>query len=125
MKKINGHQLRLNWTKHRNIKKINNVNDNRNDSNNNTVNNIYHIIFILLNIQLYVGNLDGNIKEEELLSFFKNKFKSVVSCKIIYDSINNISKGFGFVSLSDNEEYNSILKNKEKIILKDKPLIIK
>ena len=47
MKKINGHQLRLNWTKHRNIKKINNVNDNINYSNNNTVNNIsYNFYFI-------------------------------------------------------------------------------
>ena len=43
----------------------------------------------------------------------------------MYDSYNNISKGFGFVDLSDYEEYNSILKNKEKIILKNKTLIIK
>ncbi len=63
--------------------------------------------------------------EEELLSFLKNKFKSVISCKIIFDTFNNISKGFGFADLTDVDEYNSILKNKEKIILKDKILIIK
>ena len=63
--------------------------------------------------------------EEELLSFLKNKFKSVISCKIIFDTFNNISKGFGFADLSDVDEYNSILKSKEKIILKDKILIIK
>ena len=63
--------------------------------------------------------------EEELFSFLKNKFKSVISCKIIFDTFNNISKGFGFADLSDVDEYNSILKNKEKIILKDKILIIK
>ena len=51
--------------------------------------------------------------------------KSIISCKIIYDSYNNISKGFGFVDLSDIEEYNSILKCTEKFIFKDKPLIIK
>ena len=69
--------------------------------------------------------MDGNVKEDELLSFLKNKFKSIISCKIIYDSYNNISKGFGFVGLSNINEYNSILKNKEKMLLRDKPLIIK
>ena len=69
--------------------------------------------------------MDIDIKEEELFSFLKNKIKSIISCKIIYDSYNNISKGFGFVDLSDYDEYNSILKNKEKIVLKDKSLIIK
>lgn len=49
----------------------------------------------------------------------------MISCKIIYDSYNNISKGFGFADLSDLEEYNSILRNKKKLILRDKVLIIK
>ena len=69
--------------------------------------------------------MDIDIKEEELFSFLKNKIKSIISCKIIYDSYNNISKGFDFVDLSDYDEYNSILKSKEKIVLKDKSLIIK
>ena len=45
----------------------------------------------------------------------KNKFKSIISSKLIYDSYNNISKGFGFVDLSDYNEYNNVLKSKEKI----------
>ena len=69
--------------------------------------------------------MDLNAKEEELFSFLKERYKSLESCKIIYDSYNNISKGFGFVDLSDYDEYNSILKSKEKIVLKDKSLIIK
>ena len=47
----------------------------------------------------------------------KNKFKSIISSKLIYDSYNNISKGFGFVDLSDYNEYNNVLKSKEKIML--------
>ena len=69
--------------------------------------------------------MDISISEQELLTFLKNKFKSVISCKIIFDTYNNISKGFGFADLSNIDEYNSIIKNKEKIILKDRILIIK
>lgn len=55
----------------------------------------------------------------------KEKFKSLESCKIIYDSYNNISKGFGFADFKDIKEYNIILKNSEKIIFKKNELIIK
>jgi RNA recognition motif-containing protein len=69
--------------------------------------------------------LDIDIKEEELFSFLKNKIKSIISCKIIYDSYNNISKGFGFANFADFNEYNLILKNNEKLIFKGNELIIK
>ena len=65
------------------------------------------------------------MKEEELFEFLKKKYKSVESCKIIYDSYNNISKGFGFADFSDVDEYNLILKNEEKLIFKENELIIK
>lgn len=66
-----------------------------------------------------------SITENELLSFLKTKFKSVCSCKIIFDTYNNISKGFGFADLTNIDEFNSILRNKEKLVLKNKQLIIK
>jgi hypothetical protein len=66
-----------------------------------------------------------SITENELLSFLKTKFKSVYSCKIIFDTYNNISKGFGFADLTNIDEFNSILRNKEKLVLKNKQLIIK
>ena len=69
--------------------------------------------------------MDPEVEEEELYNFLKKKYKSLESCKIIYDSYNNISKGFGFADFSDTEEYNLILKNNEKLIFKDNELIIK
>ena len=115
---VNGHLLKLNWTK-LNTKNIKDKKESK----------IYTVIKILiiyiLFVQLYIGNLDIEIKEEELLSILKSKFKSVVSCKIIYDLYNNISKGFGFVDLSDINEYNDILKSKEKIIIRGKQINIK
>jgi RNA recognition motif-containing protein len=55
----------------------------------------------------------------------KKKYKSLESCKIIYDSYNNISKGFGFADFNDVKEYNLVLKNNEKLIFKENELIIK
>ena len=69
--------------------------------------------------------MDPDAKEEELFNFLKKKYKSLESCKIIYDSYNNISKGFGFADFNDAKEYNSILKNNEKLIFKENELIIK
>ena len=69
--------------------------------------------------------MDPEVEEEELYNFLKKKYKSLESCKIIYDSYNNISKGFGFADFSDIKEYNLILKNNEKLIFKDNELIIK
>ena len=69
--------------------------------------------------------MDPEVEEEELYNFLKKKYKSLESCKIIYDSYNNISKGFGFADFSDTKEYNLILKNNEKLIFKDNELIIK
>ena len=121
-KKINGVLILLNWTKlsqkdydlkHANIS-----------------NNLYTVKKIIFNnfifvLQVYIGNLDPLVEEEELFNFLKNKYKSIKSCKIIYDSYNNISKGFGFADFSDIDEYNSILKNEEKLIFKENELIIK
>ena len=69
--------------------------------------------------------MDPDAKDEELFNFLKKKYKSLESCKIIYDSYNNISKGFGFADFSDVKEYNSILKINEKLIFKENELIIK
>ena len=69
--------------------------------------------------------MDLNAKEEELFFFLKERNKSLESCKIIYDSYNNISKGFGFANFADFNEYNLILKNNEKLIFKGNELIIK
>ena len=111
-KNINGHVLKLNWTKL--IQK--NVNFKYNDTAKDNVNKIYTV---------YISNLAPDAKEEELYNYLKQKFNSLISCKIIFDSHNCISKGFGFADFSDIKEYNFILKNNKKFIFKDKELTIK
>ena len=107
---INGQLLSLNWAR------INTNNVNNNDKEN-TNNNIYYTV--------YVGNLNLSIDELELTNYFKKKYLSVLSSRIIKDSSNGKSKGFGFVNLSDYNEYMQLLKLDTPIILGGKMLTIK
>lgn len=52
-------------------------------------------------MNLYIGNLDYGIKEDQLKSLFE-EFGEVTSVKIITDKFTGRSKGFGFVEMSDN-----------------------
>ena len=53
------------------------------------------------------------------------KYPSVLSSRIIKDSSSGKSKGFGFVNLSDYNEYMQLLKLDTPIILGGKMLTIK
>ena len=54
-------------------------------------------------MNIYVGNLNYSLKEEELQEVFE-QFGEVVSVKIIKDRETGRSKGFGFVEFSSEEE---------------------
>ena len=69
--------------------------------------------------------MDISIDETQLTNFLKKKYISVLSSKIIKDSSNGKSKGFGFVNLSDYNEYMQLLKLDTPIILGGKMLTIK
>ena len=69
--------------------------------------------------------MDISIDETQLINFLKKKYISVLSSKIIKDSFNGKSKGFGFVNLSDYNEYMQLLKLDTPIILGGKMLTIK
>ena len=69
--------------------------------------------------------MDCLIDENELTNFFKKDFLSILSSRIIRDSISGKSKGFGFVNLSDYHEYIRLLKSNKPIIFHGQVLIIK
>lgn len=54
-------------------------------------------------MNIYVGNLNFKIKEDELKSIFE-EFGAVSSVKIITDKYSGRSKGFGFVEMDNDEE---------------------
>ena len=54
-------------------------------------------------MNIYVGNLDYKATEDSLRQIFEN-YGSVSSVKIIYDKYNGRSKGFGFITMDNDNE---------------------
>ena len=89
LKQLNGQPLpnsnkvfKLNWASYNNNKNTSNPNE----------------------YSIYVCDLDPSVNEETLTSFFKEKYNSVISSKIVIDPSTKISKGYGFVKFSDQNE---------------------
>ncbi len=59
-------------------------------------------------MNIYVGNLSYEVKEEDLQSAF-SAFGEVTSVRIIKDQYNGRSKGFGFVEMPDRTEADAAL----------------
>ena len=54
-------------------------------------------------MNIYVGNLNFKISEDDLKSIFE-EFGAVSSVKIITDKYSGRSKGFGFVEMDNDDE---------------------
>ncbi len=54
-------------------------------------------------MNIYVGNLDYRVNENDLVEVFE-EYGKVDSAKIIMDKFNGRSKGFGFVTMEDHNE---------------------
>ena len=54
-------------------------------------------------MNIYVGNLSWNLKDQDLSNLFASHGE-VVSAKIVTDKFTNRSKGFGFVEFENDEE---------------------
>ena len=74
---------------------------------------------------IYVGNIPKDINNEQLKTYFKYEFPSVVSSKIIFDSLTKSSKGFGFIDFSNLFDYQKALNSKNPRIFKGHILTIK
>ncbi|ALO16944.1 MAG TPA: RNA-binding protein [Salinivirga sp.] len=59
-------------------------------------------------MNIYVGNLNYKVKEDDLKSVFED-YGQVDSVKIITDKMSGRSKGFGFVEMQDDAEARSAM----------------
>jgi RNA recognition motif-containing protein len=59
-------------------------------------------------MNIYVGNLDFKVSENELEKAFE-AFGTVSSVKIITDKYSGRSKGFGFITMDNDEEANNAI----------------
>jgi RNA recognition motif-containing protein len=60
-------------------------------------------------MNIYVGNLNYEVNENDLIEVFES-YGTVNSSKIITDKYNGRSKGFGFVTMENDEEANIAIK---------------
>ena len=54
-------------------------------------------------MNIYVGNLSWNLKDQDLSNLFAS-YGEVVSAKIVNDKFTNRSKGFGFVEMANDDQ---------------------
>ncbi|MBE0655931.1 MAG: RNA-binding protein [Bacteroidales bacterium] len=59
-------------------------------------------------MNIYVGNLNYNLSEDELRQIFE-EFGEVNTAKIVIDKYSGRSKGFGFVEMADDQEANAAI----------------
>lgn len=61
------------------------------------------LFFKSLKMNIYVGNLSWNLKDQDLSNLFA-QHGEVTSAKIVTDKFTQRSKGFGFVEMANDEE---------------------
>lgn len=74
-------------------------------------------------MNIYVGNLDFKVTEEELESLF-GEFGTVESAKLIIDKYSGRSKGFGFVIMDNQEEANAAIQELNGKAFKSRDMVV-
>lgn len=114
-KTINNFELKFNWVKTSEEKLLSSQGKKYKVK----INFIYNIIYL----QLFIGNIDKSIKEEELKKFFYEKYNSIISFKLMINQETNKSKGYAFIEFADNKEFQTALNNTEPIIFGKQKLV--
>jgi RNA recognition motif-containing protein len=74
-------------------------------------------------MNIYVGNLDYKVSESDLEEVF-GEFGTVSSSKIITDKMSGRSKGFGFVTMEDQDEANKAIEDLNGTELKSREIVV-
>ena len=74
-------------------------------------------------MNIYVGNLDFEVNENELEEIF-NEFGTVSTSRIITDKYSGRSKGFGFISMEDDQEAELAIEKLNGTMLDNRKLVV-
>lgn len=74
-------------------------------------------------MNIYVGNLDFKVNEDELQRVFE-EYGAVSSAKIITDKFSGRSKGFGFVEMDNDDEANEAIKDLNGSMLENREVVV-
>jgi RNA recognition motif-containing protein len=73
---------------------------------------------------IFVGDLGPEVTEFVLVSLFQNKFKSCKSAKIMSDPISGMSRGYGFVRFTNEQEQQQALTDMQGVYCGNRPMRI-
>ena len=74
-------------------------------------------------MNIYVGNLDFKVDENDLEGIFE-EYGTVSSIKIITDKFSGRSKGFGFVTMEDQDEAKKAIKELNGAELENRVMVV-
>lgn len=74
-------------------------------------------------MNIYVGNLDFKVDETDLEGIFE-EFGTISSSKIITDKYSGRSKGFGFVTMENQDEASKAIKELNGTTLKNREIVV-
>ena len=74
--------------------------------------------------RLFIGNLAGEVTDESLIKAF-SKYPSVQKARVVRDKRTTKSKGFGFVSLADADEYFQAAKEMQGKYIGSHPVLVR
>ena len=74
-------------------------------------------------MNIYVGNLDYKVTEDDLENVF-SKFGSVSSASVITDKYSGRSKGFGFITMDDDDEAKKAIEELNETQLESRNIVV-
>ncbi|MCF8225072.1 MAG: RNA-binding protein [Bacteroidales bacterium] len=74
-------------------------------------------------MNIYVGNLDFRVEENELEELF-SQYGRVSTAKVITDKYSGKSKGFGFVEMEQVDEARNAIKELSGTVYKNREIIV-
>ena len=74
-------------------------------------------------MNIYVGNLDYKVTEDDLENVF-SKYGSISSSSVITDKYSGRSKGFGFITMDDDEEAKKAIEELNETQLESRNIVV-
>ncbi len=74
-------------------------------------------------MNIYVGNLDFKVNESDLEEIFK-EYGTVSSTNIIVDKYSGRSKGFGFITMENQDEANKAIENLNGTTFQSRAIVV-
>lgn len=74
-------------------------------------------------MNIYVGNLDFKVDENDLRGIFE-EYGNVSEARIISDKFSGRSKGFGFVVMEDSSEANNAIKELSGATFENRQIVV-